>query len=170
MIPEKLTGFNLYNSGDKLLGNTAEVEAPDMDAITTTLSGAGIAGEIESPNIGQFGSMTMTISFRTVSKESTKLNEPGRHDIVLRGNQQVHDRTTGTKRNRKLKISAGGEAKSYKTGTFNTTGGVTDTQVVLEVEHFKIEEGGEELLELDKRNYIYAVNGKDYLEEPRNNM
>lgn len=169
-LPEKLTGYNLYNAGERLLGNTAETEFPTLEAMTTTLSGAGIAGEIESPNIGQFGSMAMTITFRTLSKEAFKLNAPVRQEITLRGNQQSSDKASSAKKNHKLKVMIEGMTKSFKTGTFKTTGGTADTQVTIEVEYLKVEVDGEVLLELDKLNYIYFVDGVDYLEEIRNNM
>ena len=48
------TKVNLYNGyldGTKMVGLTDEVSLPDFDALTETLSGAGILGEIDEPTL-----------------------------------------------------------------------------------------------------------------------
>ena len=63
-IPEKTIAFNVYRDGTVLMG-VATVELPQLQAMTETISGAGIAGEIDSPTLGHFQSMTAKLSFRT---------------------------------------------------------------------------------------------------------
>lgn len=56
VVPEKLINFRAYNDGNDLLGVT-DVQLPSLDAMTETVKGAGIAGEVDSPVLGHFGSM-----------------------------------------------------------------------------------------------------------------
>ena len=52
-IPERLIGFRVYNDNNDLLG-IATVTLPMIEAMTDTVSGAGIAGEVESPVLGHY--------------------------------------------------------------------------------------------------------------------
>ena len=62
VIPEVLNHFNVYNdSAKKLIGISGELELPEMEAITDTLEGSGVLGEIEDPVTGQFSSMRLRI-------------------------------------------------------------------------------------------------------------
>ena len=48
-IPEVINDFNIYHTGNKVIGVTGEVSLPDLEAVTETISGAGILGEIDVP-------------------------------------------------------------------------------------------------------------------------
>ena len=65
MIPERLIGFRVYNDSNDLLG-IANVTMPTIEAMFDTVSGAGIAGEVETPVLGHYGSMTTTLNWRTI--------------------------------------------------------------------------------------------------------
>ena len=52
-VPEKLINFRVYEDGDDLVG-VADVTLPTLDAMTETVKGAGIAGEVESPVMGHY--------------------------------------------------------------------------------------------------------------------
>ena len=60
-VPERLINFRVYNDGNDLLG-VANVDLPSIEAMSDTVSGAGIAGEVESPILGHFASMTATFT------------------------------------------------------------------------------------------------------------
>ena len=46
-IPEVIHDFNIYNTGSKIIGLTGEVALPDFEAMTETISGAGILGDVK---------------------------------------------------------------------------------------------------------------------------
>ena len=75
-IPTKLTDYNIYNEGEMLIGTNGEVTMPDLEAVTSEISGAGIAGTMEDPTPGYFGSLEIELKFRTVSEESSRLMIP----------------------------------------------------------------------------------------------
>ena len=43
-IPERLINFNIYKDGIRGVLGVADVELPSLEAMTDTLTGAGIAG------------------------------------------------------------------------------------------------------------------------------
>ena len=69
-IPEIINDFNMYLSGNRLVGMTGEVTLPDMEAITETISGPGILGEYESGSPGRFGSMEQEVPFRRLTSRA----------------------------------------------------------------------------------------------------
>lgn len=168
-LPQKLVAYNMYNAGKKLIGNQAETELPDFEAMTTTLSGAGILGEIESPNPGHFGSMVLPITFRILDEEASELFEPRGQTITLRADEDSYDVVNGEINHRALKVVVRGMPKTLKGGKMKS-GDPTESQVAIEIHYIKIELDGKTLVELDKFNYIFVVNGKDWLAAVRNNI
>lgn len=47
-VPERLINFRVYVNGNNQAG-VATVDLPDLEFMTDTVSGAGIAGEVDSP-------------------------------------------------------------------------------------------------------------------------
>ena len=90
MVDQAVINFACYEDAKDFLG-LASVTLPDVDFITTTVSGAGIAGNVEAPIIGHMNAMTAQLKFRTFSTESLKLQEPREHNVDLRAPQQVYD-------------------------------------------------------------------------------
>lgn len=166
-IPEKVVNFNVYNEGtQKLIGIADEVTLPSLESMTDTISGAGIAGEFESPVPGHFGSITLELPFRTLFDNSFKLMTPGTKNLVLRAAQESYAVDSGQKKFRPLKITLRGQPKALDMGKV-AVGKKTDTKNTIELTYLKVEENGPVLLELDKINFIYVVDGRDYLEEIR---
>lgn len=46
-IPERVVNYNVYDDTEKLVGISGEIALPNFEAMTETISGAGIAGEYE---------------------------------------------------------------------------------------------------------------------------
>ena len=48
VIPEVLNHYNVYNDrAKKLIGISGEIELPELEALTDTIEGAGVLGEID---------------------------------------------------------------------------------------------------------------------------
>src|SRR5690554_843716 len=94
-IPEKVVNYNVYDDTEKLVGITAEVTLPTLEAMTETVSGAGIAGEYDSPNPGHFGAMEIQIPFRVLMEKSFSLMKNKGRSIILRAAQQSFDVAAG---------------------------------------------------------------------------
>ena len=94
-IPEVVHDFNTYNAGRKQVGVTGEVALPDLEALTASISGAGVLGEYEAVVAGHFGSMEQEIPFRVVNKDYFDMVAPTKAvDLTLRGAIQYTDRAT----------------------------------------------------------------------------
>ena len=164
-IQEKLTNFRVYLDGKDLLG-TADVGLPDIEAMADTVKGAGIAGEVSSPAIGHYGSMGLTLNWRTVTGNTITLAKPQAHHIELRGSVQVYDAGAG-------KYSVVGQKIVVKAIPKKLGLGKLDVAVAqgssseFEVIYIKIFLDGKEKLEIDKYNFICVIDGEDFLAETR---
>lgn len=164
-VPEKLVNFRVYLDGTDLVG-IADVTLPTLEAMTETVKGAGIAGEIDSPTVGHYGSMELTLNWRTLEKSNVVLASPKGVHLDLRGAQQVYDSAEGKYVTRAAKCVVRGIPKSTELGKFEV-GATTDTSNTIEVNYIKVTVAGEDLLEIDKYNFICSISGVDYMADIR---
>jgi hypothetical protein len=168
-IPEKVVNYNVYNENEKLVGVSGEVTLPNLEAMAETIGGAGIAGEIESPTPGHFGSLSIEIPFRVIHDQSFTILQPRGQTLYLRASQQSYDVSGGKIEHKGLKVTLKVIPKGIDLGTIGV-GKMTETKNTLEVLYIKIELGNKVLLEVDKLNFVYVVNGFDVLAEIRNQI
>ena len=96
IIPEVLNHFNIYNGANALVGVSGEVELPELEAITDTVEGTGVLGEIEDPVTGQFSSATIKIPFAVLYSDMFSIvNTTEPPLLTLRGSMQCTDPKTG---------------------------------------------------------------------------
>nr|DAI47322.1 MAG TPA: tail tube protein [Caudoviricetes sp.] len=165
MVPEKLINFRVYQDGDDLLG-ISDVTLPKLDSITETVKGAGVAGEIDDPTIGHFGSMELELNWRSLVKSNIVLAKPTGVHLDLRGACQGHDSAKNVLKTMPVKIVVEGTPKSTDLGKLDM-GATTDTKNTIEVTYIKITVDGETVLEIDKFNYICVIGGVDYMADIR---
>lgn len=168
ITPDKTINYRIYSEGNALLG-TGTVDLPELAYLTDTLSGAGMAGELETPVIGHIQSMSMTINWRTVNNNAVALLNTKGTTLTLRASQQALDNAENALVPRALKIVAKVLGKNLSLGSMEV-GASSGTSSDLEVSYIKIEENNEQLLELDKLNYICRIGDTDYLEEVRQQL
>lgn len=160
-IPDKINMFNVYKAGKKLIGVSDEVSLPDLEAMTETVSGAGVLGEIDAPAIGQFGSIEMEIPFRSLDSDMFALASPLEMiDLTLRASEQVLA-AQGIEF-KGMRVVTRGMFKGITGGSVKA-GSPTNSSVKLELTYYLIEVDGKKLIELDKLNCKYKVNGVDML-------
>lgn len=161
-IPEKVNDYNVYQDGNKMIGLAAEVELPSIKMKTSTIEGVGVGGEIDSPTIGQFESLETKLKFNTLYSSATDLMNPlNTVNLTLRAAQQVYDKTGGYAF-KGLRIVMGGRVKEFNPGTVKK-GDAMDAETRLELTYYMIEVDGEQVVEVDKLNGVYKVNGSDML-------
>ena len=149
---DKLIDFAIFSSGRELYGY-ADVTLPDIEFISDTIKGAGIAGEVDLGVLGQTKAMNMSIKWNTIDKDVTDLASQKVHDIEIRGAQQLYD-------------SAKVMPKKIGLGKFEQAS-KTDTSTEFEIVYFKMTVGGKTRTEIDKFNYVCVINGVDYLASVR---
>lgn len=96
-IPERLINYRVYNDANALMG-MATVDLPELQAMSDTVSGAGIAGEVDSPVLGHYQAMSSTFNWRTIERPALELAKQQAHQLEIRGSQQHYDNTTGKSR------------------------------------------------------------------------
>ncbi|MDP5277143.1 phage major tail tube protein [Chengkuizengella axinellae] len=168
IISQKLTNYSAYKDGTDFLGTT-DITLPSIEAMTDTISGAGIAGEIDTPTIGHFGSMTVGLNWRTVDTPTIELLKQKAHSLDFRGNMQAYDPAKGETKDVGVKITVKAIPKKADLGKF-AVASTTDSSNELEVTYIKIIIDGKTVLEIDKYNFICVIDGEDQLENVRKNL
>jgi P2 family phage contractile tail tube protein len=167
-IPERLINYRAYKDGSTIVG-TVDVELPNLEAMTDTISGAGIAGEVDSPTLGHFGSLGTTINFRTISDQSFSLVRQMAHSLEFRGAQQINDVATGQLRSQSVRVAMRATPKNLSLGNL-AVASATDTSNEFEVTYLRIDIDGVKQLELDKFGFVFEVGGEDLLAPVRRAM
>lgn len=161
-VPEKVNEYNVYLDGTKMIGIAAASTLPEVNMKTSTVSGVGVSGEIDSPTIGQFESMEQEIQFNTLYSSAMDMLSPlSTVNLTFRAAQQVYDKTGGYAF-KSLRIVQMGRVKKFNPGKLEK-GEAMEASVKLELTYMLIEVDGKTLLEIDKLNAVYVVNGEDML-------
>lgn len=161
-IPEKLNDFKAYIDNNNYSPGITDIELPSINSITDTESGAGILGEYDSPLMGQFESMKIKLNWKSIGEERNLLFVPGSHKIDCRLANQYYDVASSTHKISVDRVIVQGPVVSNELGKVEK-GSKYEGSTEIEVIYLKIESNGKVLLELDKLNYIFKVNGKDQL-------
>lgn len=164
-VDETVIGFVVYEEGKEYIG-FSEVTLPEISAVTEEITGAGIAGKIEAVVLGAIEAMTATFNFRTVSNNAISLHEPRQHNIDLRAAQQQNDTVKGTTEVVKVRHCLKMIPKKLNPGKIASSS-TAEVSGEYAVQYFATYINGTKKIEIDPLNYIYFVNGKDYLKEVR---
>jgi P2 family phage contractile tail tube protein len=167
-IPDKIVNFEVYagTGGAKLLGVGPSVELPSFEAMTETIKGAGIAGEIDSPVLGHFGSQTAKITWRAITAAGLSLLAPVLHTLDIRGSVQTQDPGLGSVLTIPARFEVRGLTKTFALGKLEP-GTVMDTETEIECTVIRLTLNSVSIVELDKFNNVFKVLGEDYLRQVR---
>lgn len=166
-IPEVINNFNAYNQGNLLIGVTGQVQLPNFDAITEEISGAGILGSYETGIPGFYSSMPLEVPFRILDTDIFSIMNPSEPvDLTFRASEQHTVKSTGALDYKQMRIVTRGRLKNFAPGTLEL-GKQMGATVTLELLYILIEIDSKTMLEYDKLNTVFVVNGKDLLEKVR---
>ena len=115
-IPEKLINFRVYENGDQFLG-TAQITLPQLQAMTASIKGSGISGEVDAVVTGHYQSMSATLQFRTMTNAALGLSAPTSHELDARGSIDVIEPMTGLRTNLPQNLDEM-PAQNYQRGKF----------------------------------------------------
>jgi len=158
---ESIINFAVYEDGVEYLG-IARATLPDLTALTQSISGAGIAGNVEAVILGHFEAMTLTLNFRSTTEQTIKLSEPRRHNIDLRVAQQVEDTVAGTVGVKSQKHILVVIPKKDGGGSV-APASPADASGEYAVRYWATYIDGKKVREIDPLNNICFFNGVDYL-------
>lgn len=166
-VPEIINNYNVYNNGNVLVGVSGSVTLPTFDAITQEVSGAGILGTYDTSVVGMYGSMTQEVPFRILDQDIfTLMNPTELVDLTFRASAQSTVKATGAVDYKGMRIVERGRLKSFTPGKYEL-GKQMDASVTLELLYILVEVDGKTMLEYDKLNSVFTVDGKDLLEKVR---
>lgn len=166
IIPEKLINYNLFVDGSRSESAIVDVDLPDVQFMSENITGAGIAGEIESPTLGHTSPLNMTLNIRTLIDEDFKYLEPRAYSLEIKAGMQSYNQSEGKIQVKKLSVMVKGIPKGFSLGKASV-GKPTDSKREFAVTYLKVEYEGKEVLEIDKTNMIFKVNGTDFLVDLR---
>ena len=157
--------FAIFEDGTEYLG-MASVGMPTLSNLVQSINGAGLAGKIEAVIKGHVDNMTLTLNFRTTTPQSVKLSELRRHTIDRRVAQQHEDPVNNTMNAVAEKHVMVVIPKTHNVGSIapaspsNGSGEYT-------VRYWATWIDGKKVREIDPMNFIYVVDGVDYLADVR---
>lgn len=160
--PETNITYEVYHEGYRMIG-TAEVELPQLQAMTAEVKGAGIAGTVDSPVIGHFQAMSMKLTFRTVTPDFVRILPEQAHHIELWAAIQRMENDTGKYTVQQQKIITRAIPKNMPMGKL-AVAEVQGRELEFEVIYAKELLDDSLIYELDKYNGIYRVGDKNVLD------
>ena len=89
-VDKSTINWAVYEDNTEYAG-MAQATLPNLTALTKSISGAGIAGNVDAVILGHFDAMSMTLNYRTMTEQSVRRSEPRRHNIDLRYAVQDED-------------------------------------------------------------------------------
>lgn len=167
--PEQTIAYRVYHDGNDLIG-VATLEMPEIKYMTETLSGSGVAGEIENPTIGITESLSVKFAFTSVETRifhTLDWTAPALYECWAA--LQVTDDATGQRVSLPLRVNLVGRVKTFPLGSLEQ-GKKHGNELELELTRLQILLDGEEKLLIDKLNFIHNVNGTDLLATVRSQI
>lgn len=163
--PEAYIDFEVYEDGINLIG-VANITPPDIAFLTQTITGAGIAGNIQAVLVGMTEAMTLGMNFRSVTGAAASLGEPRQHNLDLRVAEQYWNTAGAGKEVQADKYVMVVQPISTSPGQIApaAASAASGSYSVYRYEAYK---DGKELWVIDPFNYICRINGVDYMEPVR---
>lgn len=163
-IRNKTIQYSIYNkdSGKSVyIGDTSSYTRPSIESLTDTVAGAGLMGEIDLPAIGQLASMEAEIAFNKTNAEFISLAAPTAHKLEVRWVTDIvntSDASVTVEANKEILTVI---PKTAELGDIegNATNEATITFEVLTYQYYI---AGKSVIEIDKLNNVFKVNGTDY--------
>ena len=168
-VPEAITDWRVYTNGkDDWVGATS-LEVGGLSTKTVDISGIGLIGEISAPIEGHFESIELTVNWRIPTKKSLELVGGTATSLEAYADIQNWDASKGEYVHQQFKVTAKGRCKNYEGGTIEAMNS-TDASTTIEATYLKYEIDGTNILEIDKYNSVFKVNGVDKMATVRKNI
>jgi hypothetical protein len=168
-VPEMLQETRVYWDGEDNMIGVANVDLPELVSSTTSITGVGLSGEVDAPVRGHFGSMELTLNWRTPHKSGLRTAGGNPVSLQIYGSIQNFDSGANDYVDEQIIVAVSGRAKSYAPGTFEAMN-TTDSSNTIEVHYIRIEVAGETITEIDKYGYKCLINGVDLMATIRKNI
>ena len=160
-VENGVTNFAVYEDATEYY-SMAEVTLPEIASLTEEVKGAGISGTFNGAFVGHVEAMTLTLNFRSVTRDAIKLLEPRNHQTDLCAAQQIWDSGAGRYKHTHVKHILMVTSTKFSPGKLApaSPAGASGEYAVT---YFATYIDGAKVLEIDILNFIFFVNGVDYL-------
>ena len=160
-LSSNLTTYEVYHEGRRYIG-LVTIDLPEFSNILTDINGAGIAGDFSMPSPGMLEDMEITLHWHTIQSDVTFLLGHQAHELTLMGSNNVYDSGTGKFRAQPVKIMLRGVPHKATLGKFERAS-ESESENALGIDYFKMSIDGSTVIEYDKFNFVFTVNGVDYM-------
>lgn len=164
LIPDKINNYRVYagtaTEANKLIGVVDETKLPDVKNLTDTLNLAGMAGEVDSPAVGQYQSMEVEIVFSNIAVSSLEVAAKDNIPLIFRSAQEFINPEDSTKSFKNRTITLRGMTKGINFGSLKK-GGYGKPSITKEVTYYKDVVDGTVVIEIDKFNGRSIIGGVD---------
>lgn len=168
LIPDKINNYNVYtgtaSEANKLIGVTDETTLIKLQNMSETISLAGMAGEIDSPTVGQYQSMEIQITFSNIARSSLDVASRDNVPLIFRSAQEFINPEDSTKSIKNRTITLRGMTKAIDFGTLKKSG-YGKPSITKEVVYYKEVIDDEVVVEIDKFNGKAIIGGVDQTKE-----
>lgn len=167
LLPTQILNFNIYkegtNAGNKIIGTGQELTLPDI--VNKTYTYETSSGDIDLPSM-RTENMEQEIPYYMLDTDAMsilKLN--GVETLIIRGSYQKLNGATHELSQGGIKVTEKEFFKSVGFGKLKSAESM-DSKIKLTLTYLKVEDQDNTtpLLELDKLNGVYKINGVDMLE------
>ena len=159
--------FEVYSHNDRLLGIT-NVTLPNIEFETSEIKGAGLAGTLAVPTRGHTSNLELTLQWRSIFEQPLRLLRGSSVMLSLRGAVETYDAATGELKAKAIRVDIRGLPASLNLGKFESASEM-ESELKLNIDYIKVVVGGQStLLEIDKENFVYSIDGNDFLGDVRN--
>ncbi len=155
-----VVNFEVYLKGTSRLLGMANVELPNIEYETIEMKGAGLMGTLTMPVRGNLNSLEMKLTWRTLEKAAAEITKHESISLSLYSDQEHYDGGTGKFSDPSHHIEVVGVPKTLNLGKWEPSSTV-DAETTLEVVTMTYRISNKTVLEFDKLNYVFKINGAD---------
>lgn len=152
-----LKDYVVFIGGGHLAGRVKEVKLPDLEFDTETETLAGVLGTLTIPTKLKELSAELTLKDINTTVMSMFGQRGSRTPIVIRA--AARDQSDAVSR---IKVTMHGEVNKLESGTWKP-GDNGEQKFKIDLHHYRFEDAGTVIHEVDLFNYILIVNGTDLM-------
>lgn len=167
-IPNTLRNFSVYSgtSSNKELG-MAHVTMPTFENISEALKGSGISGEPDVPILGHVRNMTATFNFFTLTTDAIASLQQANSVLNCRATLQSYDPSSGAFGVIPERVLMNVFPRHLSLGRWEVASKGDMVTVEYNVHSCSVYYNGNQVIQIDPFNFVYVVNGFDYLAQDR---
>lgn len=165
-FPEKINDYRVFANGKKDVIGIADIELPELNSITEEIDGAGVLGKYESATLGHFESMQVKINWRLVTGELAPFLKPDAMTLDIRIANQEYAAASNSYETIPTRVLVKGHVSKNSLGKV-AKGALGEGSSEVEVTYIKIFYNDKVLIEYDRFNYKFVVDGVDVMKKVR---